>query len=205
LGVRIGTVRAFEKTQIQAATDALTGLSNRRSVEQRLHSITASGEPYALVMCDLDRFKLLNDTHGHATGDAALRVFTDVMRTSVREGDLAGRWGGEEFIMVLNGCDAREAHEMVDRMRAKLAATLKLGKTPVFTASFGIADSSMSGQSQDLIQFADGALYQAKASGRDRACIADLSHPPAEPIVRRAELSGVGLEAQAMVSISAVR
>jgi diguanylate cyclase (GGDEF)-like protein len=203
LGVRIGTVRAFEKTQIQAATDALTGLSNRRSVEQRLHSITASGEPYALVMCDLDRFKLLNDTHGHATGDTALRVFTDVMRTSVREGDLAGRWGGEEFIMVLCGCDARAALEIVDRMRAKLAATLKLGKTPVFTASFGIADSSMSGQSQDLIQFADGALYQAKSAGRDRACITDLSHQATEHIVRRAELSGVGLEAEAMVSISA--
>jgi predicted signal transduction protein with EAL and GGDEF domain len=93
---------------------------------------------------------------------------------------------------------------MVDRLRAKLAATLKLGKTPIFTASFGIADSSMSGQSEDLIQFADGALYQAKAAGRDRACIADLSHSPAEPIVRRAELSGIGLEAQAMVSISAV-
>ncbi len=204
LGVRIGTVRAFEKTQIQAATDALTGLSNRRSVEQRLRSITASGEPYALVMCDLDRFKLLNDTHGHAMGDAALRVFTDVLRTSVREEDLAGRWGGEEFIMVLNKCNATAALEMVDRMRVKLAATLKLGKTPVFTASFGIADSTMSGQSQDLIQFADGALYQAKASGRDRACIADLSQQEAEPIVRRAELSGVGLETEAMAPISAV-
>jgi len=204
LGVRIGTVRAFEKTQIQAATDALTGLSNRRSVERHLRSITASGEPYALVMCDLDRFKLLNDTHGHAMGDAALRVFTDVLRTSVREGDLAGRWGGEEFIMVLNNSHAAAALEMVDRMRMKLATTLKLGKTPVFTASFGIADSTMSGQSQDLIQLADGALYQAKASGRDRACIADLSQQEAEPIVRRAELSGVGLEAEAMVPISAV-
>ena len=198
LGVRIGTVRAFEKTQIQAATDALTGLSNRRSVEQRLRSIAGSGKPYALVMCDLDRFKLLNDTHGHATGDAALRVFTDVLRASVREGDLAGRWGGEEFIMVFNDCHAMAALEIIDRLRAKLAATLKLGKTPVFTASFGIADSSMSGQSQDLVQFADGALYQAKASGRDRACIADLSHQDIEPVVRRAELSGVGLEAEAM-------
>lgn len=204
LGVRIGTVRAFEKTQIQAATDALTGLSNRRSVEQRIRSITGSGEPYAVVMCDLDRFKLLNDTHGHAMGDAALRVFTDVLRTSVREGDLAGRWGGEEFIIVLNNCHATAALEMIDRMRVKLAATLKLGKTPVFTASFGIADSTMSRQSEDLIQFADGALYQAKASGRDRACIADLSQQEAEPIVRRAELSGVGLEAEALVPISAV-
>lgn len=204
LGVRIGTVRAFEKTQIQAATDALTGLSNRRSVEQRLRSIIATGESYALVMCDLDRFKLLNDTYGHAMGDAALRVFTDVLRTSVREGDLAGRWGGEEFIMVLNNCHAAAALEMVDRMRVKLAATLKLGKTPVFTASFGISDSTMSGESQDLIQLADGALYQAKAAGRDRACIANLSHHEAETIVRRAELSGVGLEAEAMVPISAV-
>jgi predicted signal transduction protein with EAL and GGDEF domain len=87
---------------------------------------------------------------------------------------------------------------MVDRMRAKLASTLKLRKTPVFTASFGIADSSMSGQSQDLIQFADGALYQAKASGRDQACIADLSQQEAESIVRRAELSSVGFSAESV-------
>jgi diguanylate cyclase (GGDEF)-like protein len=200
LGMRIGTVRAFEKTQIQAATDALTGLPNRRTIEQRLHTLASAGKAYAVVMCDLDRFKLLNDTHGHATGDAALRVFAEVLRASVREIDVAGRWGGEEFTMVLADCHASAAQEIVDRMRKKLAATLKLCKTPAFTASFGIADSSMSNQSGDLIQLADVALYQAKASGRDRACIADPSTQEVHPTVRRAEQTGAGIEAEAFVA-----
>ncbi len=194
LGVRIGTVRAFEQTQIQAATDALTGLANRRSVEQRLRSIAASKRPYALVMCDLDHFKRLNDTYGHASGDSALRVFTEVLRSSVREGDVAGRWGGEEFMMVLNDCYASEAHEIIDRMRQKLAEKLELGTTPAFTASFGIADSTMSDETHELIQLADGALYLAKESGRDRACIADPTPQGVQPVARRAELAGTGLE-----------
>jgi diguanylate cyclase (GGDEF)-like protein len=200
LGMRLGTVRAFEKTQIQAATDALTGLPNRRTIEQRLHAVAASGKPYAVVMCDLDRFKLLNDTHGHATGDAALRVFAEVMRASVRDADVGGRWGGEEFTMVLADCQASAAHEIVERMRKKLAATLKMGKTPAFTASFGIADSSMASRSSDLIQLADVALYHAKASGRDRACIADLSVKEVQPAIRRAESNGAGIEAAALAA-----
>jgi diguanylate cyclase (GGDEF)-like protein len=198
--MRLGTVRAFEKTQIQAATDALTGLPNRRTIEQRLHAVAASGKPYAVVMCDLDRFKLLNDTHGHATGDAALRVFAEVMRASVRDADVGGRWGGEEFTMVLADCQASAAHEIVERMRKKLAATLKMGKTPAFTASFGIADSSMASRSSDLIQLADVALYHAKASGRDRACIADLSVKEVQPAIRRAESNGAGIEAAALAA-----
>ena len=162
--------------------------------------MASGGKPYTMVMCDLDRFKLLNDTHGHATGDAALRVFAEVLRASVRNSDIAGRWGGEEFTIVFDNRHAASALEAVDQLRKNLSARLKLGKTPVFTASSGIADSSMPHQSDDLIKLADLALYEAKANGRHRACVADASPQEAPPIARRAEMSGAGREAAAVAA-----
>lgn len=200
LGVRLGTVRAFEKTQIQAATDSLTGIANRRSVEKYLGSMMASGKAFAILMCDLDHFKRLNDTYGHATGDAALRIFSDELRSTISGDDLAGRWGGEEFILVLAGCEAKNAFEVAQSLRADLAATLKLGETPAFTASFGIADSSMAGSVQDIIKLADEALYQAKESGRNQACIADPSQRRTDPVARRAQMNGAGIKADALIS-----
>jgi diguanylate cyclase (GGDEF)-like protein len=187
VGMRIGTVRAFEKSQIQASTDGLTGLPNRRTLERQLRLLAGSEEAFAVVMCDLDHFKLLNDGHGHATGDAALRVFSDVLQHSLRDSDFAGRWGGEEFAFVLKGTHAQAALEQVERIRARLAQALHRGKVPRFTASFGISDSSMSRRLDHLITLADVALYQAKAEGRDRACIADPSAQQEAPIVRRTE------------------
>lgn len=175
LGMRLGTVRAFEKSQIQARTDGLTGLPNRRTLERQMHLMAASDKPFALVMCDLDHFKRLNDTFGHAAGDSALRVFSDVLRHSLREADLVGRWGGEEFVFVLAQSHSHAAAEMVGRLRARLAATLQLGKVPEFTASFGVADSTLTREPDRLVQLADVALYQAKAQGRDRACLAEPS------------------------------
>jgi diguanylate cyclase (GGDEF)-like protein len=193
IGMRIGTVRAFEKTQIQAATDSLTGLPNRRTLEQRLHTLSNGQKDFAVVMCDLDRFKLLNDTHGHAAGDNALRLFADVLRQSLRESDVMGRWGGEEFAFVLGGTHALAAASCL-RMRLTISsAALQVGKAPTFTASFGIADTSMSRRSEQLIQLADVALYHAKASGRDRACIADPSIG-LDGVVRHAQPMGQGIE-----------
>lgn len=197
IGVRIGTVRAFEKTQIQAATDGLTGLPNRRTLEQRMRALAASNADFVVVMCDLDHFKLLNDTHGHTAGDNALRLFSDVLRHSLRESDSVGRWGGEEFAFVLDNSNAQAADELVERLRKSLAATLQLGKAPRFTASFGIADTSMSRRPEMLVQLADVALYQAKASGRDRACIADPSAFGDGLPVRHTEVSGRGIDVDA--------
>ena len=90
-GARIGTVRAFERSQFHASTDVLTGLPNRRSTEQRLRELAQGHRPFALVMADLDRFKHLNDTYGHQAGDDALRVFADTVRAHTREHDLCGR------------------------------------------------------------------------------------------------------------------
>lgn len=200
LGTRVGTVRAFEKTQIQAATDALTGLPNRRTLEARLRVLAQGERRFAFVMCDLDRFKLLNDTHGHAAGDTALRLFADVLRQSLRDSDIAGRWGGEEFAFVLAEADAGIAVAAIERLRRKLASALGRGKTPVFTASFGIADTAMTRRVDQLVQLADVALYQAKAEGRDRACTADPSVTADDQPQRAAEQLGNGLDAHAVMA-----
>jgi diguanylate cyclase (GGDEF)-like protein len=169
---RVGTLRAFRRTQIQASTDSLTGLMNRRTIEEHIRTLSANGDGYAFVLCDLDHFKKLNDTHGHEAGDQALRLFADVLRACVRENDMPCRWGGEEFVLILARRSAAQAFEAVERLREALAQALRAGTVPTFTASFGIADTSMSLQLDQLARMADDALYQAKEAGRNRAVIA---------------------------------
>lgn len=173
-GSRIGTVRAFNTTQHQASTDSLTGLPNRRSAEECVRQLTSENAPFALVMADLDHFKRLNDSRGHEAGDQALRLFADTLRQCMRDGDTAARWGGEEFLLVLPHATAVQAREAVDRFRGKLSESLLAGGTAAFTASFGIADTSMTPRFEQLLKIADEALYCAKESGRDRAMIGAL-------------------------------
>ncbi len=108
-GARIGTVRAFEKTQLQASTDGLTGLVNRRTAERRLRELVRRGDMFALVIGDLDHFKALNDTHGHEAGDRALRLFAQTVKRTLRDHDLVARWGGEEFVLALPELDRLQA------------------------------------------------------------------------------------------------
>jgi diguanylate cyclase (GGDEF)-like protein len=169
---RVGTLRAFRRTQIQASTDSLTGLMNRRTVEEHIRTLSANGDGYAFVLCDLDHFKKLNDTHGHEAGDQALRLFADVLRATLRENDMPCRWGGEEFVLILARRSAAQAFEAVERLREALAQALLAGSAPTFTASFGIADTSMGLQLDQLARMADDALYQAKEAGRNCAVIA---------------------------------
>ncbi len=171
-GARVGTLRAFRKTQIQASTDSLTGLSNRRTLEERVRTLAADGKSYAFVLCDLDHFKKLNDAHGHEAGDKALRLFSDVLRGCLRSEDLPARWGGEEFALMLAGADSASALEVTERIRASLELALAAGAVPRFTASFGIADTGLSTSFEQLARMADDALYQAKSAGRDRAVVA---------------------------------
>ncbi len=173
VGSRIGTVRAFQRTQLQASTDSLTGLPNRRALEEATREVVAKAEPFALLLCDLDHFKRLNDEHGHPAGDTALRIFSEALRGTLRQGDHAARWGGEEFCIVLPGACAEEAVGWAKRLRAQLATSLAKSGTPAFTASFGVADSTMGRGIDQLVKMADGALYRAKRGGRDRAEIAD--------------------------------
>ena len=172
-GNRIGTLRAFERSQLQASTDSLTGLTNRRVAEEVLANLMALDSAFAVVMADLDFFKRLNDTMGHDAGDRALKLFADTARSVVRDRDHVVRWGGEEFALLLPGANAERAAEVVERMRAALAQAHLLSNTPIFTASFGIADSTMAREREAIIRLADEALYRSKQAGRDCCTIGD--------------------------------
>jgi diguanylate cyclase (GGDEF)-like protein len=173
-GTRIGTLRAFERSQLQASTDSLTGLTNRRAAEEVLSNLMAVDSAFAVVMADLDFFKRLNDTQGHEAGDRALKLFADTAREVVRDRDHVVRWGGEEFALLLPGANAERAAEIVGRLRTALAQQHLLSGSPVFTASFGISDSTMTRERETLIRLADEALYRSKQAGRDCCTIGDV-------------------------------
>jgi diguanylate cyclase (GGDEF)-like protein/PAS domain S-box-containing protein len=184
-GARIGTVRAFQKTQLQASTDSLTGLINRRSAEELMRSLLRSRRAFALALGDLDHFKQLNDTHGHEAGDRALRLFADVARRGIRDLDTIARWGGEEFVVLLPDLDRFGAVEVLERMRAALARAHP-GETPRFTVSFGVSDTQQAQSASLLFRVADEGLYAAKLAGRDRVSIGVV--PDGSDMPRRHDL-----------------
>jgi diguanylate cyclase (GGDEF)-like protein len=169
---RIAMLRAFEKSEAQARTDPLTGLWNRRSLENRVRDLQRDGTPYALAYGDLDHFKVLNDTHGHEAGDQALRLFARVLRDSIRPTDITARYGGEEFLVVLPECDVETATKILERLRERLALTLGTGRVPPFTVSFGLAASSDADTFDEVVAVADQALLTAKTAGRNRTVVA---------------------------------
>jgi diguanylate cyclase (GGDEF)-like protein len=151
----------------------MTGLMNRRTFQTRIRSLRRQGTPFALVMADIDHFKRVNDAHGHETGDRALKVFAEVARTSLREGDLICRWGGEEFAFAFVNLSAEAARDAIDRIRLELAARLSTSDLPRFTVSFGVVASDECASLELAVRHADDSLYLAKAQGRDCAVIAD--------------------------------
>jgi diguanylate cyclase (GGDEF)-like protein len=169
---RIAMLRAFEKSEAQARTDPLTGLWNRRSLENRINDLQREGTPYALAYGDLDNFKALNDAHGHEAGDQALRLFSRVLRAAIRPGDITARYGGEEFLVVLPDCDIDTATKILERLREELALTLTTGRVPSFTVSFGLASSVDADTFDEVVALADGALLTAKVNGRNRTVLA---------------------------------
>jgi diguanylate cyclase (GGDEF)-like protein len=173
LGGRVGTIRSFERSQLQATTDGLTGLRNRRTLETEIRGLLNDGVQMSLVMADLDYFKLLNDTYGHEAGDRALRKFSQVVTATVRDSDIVGRYGGEEFVIAFPGAPTSVAVEVLDRLREQLALAGEESDYPTFTASFGVVDSAISGSLEDLLRVADTALYRAKDEGRNRVTVAD--------------------------------
>jgi diguanylate cyclase (GGDEF)-like protein len=138
-GERIGYLRVLARSETQARIDVLTGLFNRRSVEQQASEILERNEPFVVAFVDLDRFKNLNDEHGHEIGDRALRLFGRVLRDSVRPADIPARYGGEEFVVVLPDCTLTDARAVAVRMREQLESAVAGASVPAFTATVGLA------------------------------------------------------------------
>ncbi len=170
---RVAMVRAFEKSEMQAHSDPLTGLLNRRSLEDRVRDLHYEATQYTLAYGDLDHFKILNDTYGHDAGDQALRMFATIMRDSVRPSDMVARYGGEEFVIVLPDCSTEVAIAVLERVRENLALTLTAGGVPAFTVSFGVTSSTRHSTFAETLAAADQALLAAKVAGRNRVILAD--------------------------------
>jgi diguanylate cyclase (GGDEF)-like protein len=171
--VALENARLHGMVERQALVDGLTGLANRRAAVDALHGEAARAErlqtPLSVVLADLDGFKDVNDEYGHAVGDEVLRAFAEVLRETVRESDVAGRWGGEEFLLMLPGADLGGAMRLAERVRMGLAAR-RISSAPdlCVTASFGVAEYSGESNSEELVAAADSALYEAKRAGKDR-------------------------------------
>lgn len=176
VGIAIASRRLKDQLRAQALRDPLTELYNRRYLEEaferELRRAARTASPLAVLMLDLDRFKEFNDTHGHAIGDELLCAFARELKRSVRASDVACRYGGEEFAVLLPDTDAEHAKRRAEQIR-EATRTLELAYGGVSirgaTVSIGVAVSPRHGVSADaLLRAADAALYRAKAGGRDR-------------------------------------
>ena len=173
--VALDNARLHRIVERQALVDGLTGLANRRQCEETLEDELARVERFggalAVVVADLDWFKDVNDRHGHPAGDAVLREFAVLLQETVRDVDLAGRWGGEEFVLVLPGTDLEGGAQLAERIRVLLAGRtlLAVDGSPIpVTASFGVAAVPPAKTASELFAAADAAMYQAKRAGKNR-------------------------------------
>jgi diguanylate cyclase (GGDEF)-like protein len=178
-GSRVGVLRAMATSELQATTDPLTGLLNRRSLEEHFTGMSERQDRYALAFCDLDHFKRLNDTHGHEAGDRALRSFARLLRSSVRETDVVCRYGGEEFVVIMPDTDAAGATAVMERLARSLREAVQKGEMPDLTVSVGITDWTSVAEPKEAIRQADGAMYMAKQAGRNRIHRAQDQDEPA--------------------------
>lgn len=171
--------RLQEQLHDQANHDPLTGLHNRRHLDSILaHELVRcnrGGQSLSLVLIDVDHFKQINDTHGHLAGDQVLKHLAFMLSTEVRTSDIACRYGGEEFLLILPGLTQSSAQARADRWRTEFAASpVRCNGIPIaVTISAGIATFPLNGATpQELFQAADGALYHAKEQGRNRVLAA---------------------------------
>jgi diguanylate cyclase (GGDEF)-like protein len=170
----LGAARAqMAALAARAEIDPLTDIVNRRGFERELKRACAYVKRYAasaaLIYLDLDGFKRVNDEHGHATGDAVLRDFAKVVTDRLRASDMIGRYGGEEFALVLRGTGAVQARAVLDSIRRSLAEREPVNGTVRYTFSAGVAELGVdAAEPMALIARADERLYEAKRAGRDR-------------------------------------
>jgi diguanylate cyclase (GGDEF)-like protein len=177
-------VRALRWVEVRASearVDALTGIANRRALEESLGAEISRaerfGHPLAVVLLDLDKFKETNDTFGHASGDLLLRAVSRILSSTARQGDTVARFGGEEFVVVLPETDLPGARRFAERLRVAIAAC-RVGYVRT-TASFGVATFVAEDGVGSLLAAADQALYRAKENGRNR--VETIVRTPATP------------------------
>lgn len=158
-----------------ASRDELTGLYNRRHMSELLaqHRLAGkrAGDGFAVALVDLDQFKRINDTHGHAVGDSVLRTFAERAGAVMRATDTIGRWGGEEFLVIYSRSTAREAAQGAARLcecAASAVVTTPSGEALTFTVSVGVAEHVPPESIESLVERADRAMYEAKSQGRNR-------------------------------------
>jgi len=156
----------------KSTTDPLTGAMNRRTLDEILQQWTSKKISFSVIMLDLDHFKSINDTYGHAMGDEVLKFFVKIMKEGTREVDICCRYGGEEFVILLPETSIEEAFEMAESLRKTFEKTESPCGRPV-TLSAGVASfPDTASRTSDLLDLADHALYEAKNSGRNRVSIA---------------------------------
>jgi diguanylate cyclase (GGDEF)-like protein len=154
-----------------AERDALTGVYNRRMGEAVLEELLRSSQSVGLILCDVDHFKRVNDGYGHLVGDQVLQTVAQCLQTHLRKQDLLMRWGGEEFLVVVMGEDAKELMQLAERLRSKIASQ-PMPPIGNVTASFGVALRQPLEQLHQLFDRADQALYRAKEGGRNQVVLA---------------------------------
>lgn len=166
---------AFRKANYRVAHDTLTGLSSRHSLmvqlDYAISDAIRNGQPMSVCICDIDRFKSINDTHGHTAGDEILAAFGQLVESGIRKGDIAGRLGGDEFCIVLPNTAADKAGPLMERLREqweRLEYHAPDGASVSVTASFGVVQHDGEKSAKALLHAADQALYRAKGEGRNR-------------------------------------
>ena len=170
--------RLFRDLKGQSETDSLSGLLNRHGFDMTIKGLRAQSDntaPTSVILCDLDHFKSVNDEYGHFAGDRVIAAFGRLIRAGLREGDICGRFGGEEFCIYLRNSDLRAARLFAEWLRVAFAATSypELKNTVRFTASFGVTEVLANERIEDAYKRADAALYQAKRDGRNCVRIRD--------------------------------
>ena len=173
------TIGSYQKKlETMATTDKLTGLANRQIFDflftQTLKTNERQKSPLSMVLIDVDHFKQVNDTHGHAIGDKTLQEISTILQELVRGADVVFRWGGEEFLLLLSNCNRNQAAQLAERTRNRIQKqTLSYGKEKIqVTISLGVAEIYPRESSGDFIERADKALYRAKNAGRNRVEVA---------------------------------
>jgi diguanylate cyclase (GGDEF)-like protein len=179
----LANLRNLALAEFRANNDSLTGLPNKRATEDTLKRMVAQAHrsitPLAAVMLDLDHFKQINDRFGHGKGDEVLAAVGAAMRSCLRASDFAGRYGGEEFLIVLPETTIDGALQVAEKIRTTIASINIPGVERDITASLGIADLlEHAGNATDLVHVADQALYAAKAAGRNRSVVATTDVEP---------------------------